>query len=226
MRTLIYKFRRAIRKEGLGGTIKSLPRRAWARVYVRLAMIVLLKDLDDVGAPPPEAGRLRFEAIERRHLPALAELNRERGLPETDARFAADVEAGYRGYIAFDGDRPAAFYWWVDGDGPPPPSRASIGAAIDELGLAIELGEGDVYGADLYVGEQARAGRTAQLFLDLVEADLRERGYHRLWGYVHETNRLGRWTYSLRGYRPMWTTVQTRTPLRTRSWTEPLGKEQ
>lgn len=226
MRTLAYKLRRSIRKEGLGETIKSLPRRAWARIHTRLEMIVLLKDLDDVAPPSPEAARLRFETIERRHLPDLAELNRERGLPETDARFAADVDAGFGGFVAFDDGRPVAFYWWVDGDAPPPPSRASVGAAIDELGLAIELKPGDVYGADLYVGEQARAGRTAQLFLDLVEASLREQGYHRLWGYVHKDNPLGRWTYSLRGYQPMWTTVQTRTPLTKRSWTEPIGKEE
>jgi hypothetical protein len=226
LRSLVYKLRRIIRTEGLGPTIKSLPRRAWSRVHVRLKLIVLLKYLNDVSAPPPETARLRFEVLERRHLPALAELNRERGLTAVDARFAEDVEAGYGGYVAYANDRLVAFYWWVDGNAPPPPSRASVGAAIDELGLEIDMGEADVYGADLYVGERDRAGRTAQLFLDLVEFDLRERGYERLWGYVHETNRLGRWTYSLRGYKPMWRVVQLRNPLRKRSWTEPLDKEQ
>jgi len=226
LRSLVYKLRRSVRTEGLGGTVKSLPRRAWSRVHARLQLIVLLKDLDEVSAPPPEAARLRFEVLERRHLSALAELNRERGLTEADARFAEDVEAGYGGYVAYADNRLVAFYWWVDGNAPPPPSRASIGAAIDELGLEIDMGEGDVYGADLYVGERDRAGRTAQLFLDLVEFDLRGRGYKRLWGYVHETNRLGRWTYSLRGYKPIWRVVQLRNPLRKRSWTEPLAKEQ
>lgn len=226
LRSFIYKLRRIVRTEGLWPTVKSLPRRVWSRVLVRLQLIVLLKDLDEVGAPPPEAARLRFEVLEPRHLPELAELNRERGLTETDARFAADVDAGYRGYVAYADDRPVAFYWWIDGDAPRPPSRASVGAAIEELGLEIEMGTGDVYGADLYVGERDRGGRTAQLFLDLVEFDLRERGYKRLWGYVHETNRLGRWTYSLRGYEPMWRVVQVRDPLRKRSWTEPLAKEQ
>lgn len=221
LRGLLYKLRRIVRNEGLGPTIKSLPRRLWARVNMRLEMIVLLKGLDDVAPPPPAAARLRLEQVERRNLPALAELNRERGVTSADARFAADIDAGYGGYVAIADGRVVGFYWWTDGNGSPP-SRASIGAAIDELGLGIEMEPGDVYGADLYVGERDRAGRTAQLLLDLVENDLRDRGYRRLWGYVHESNRLGRWTYSLRGYQPMWRAVHTRTPFGSKSWTEPL----
>ena len=221
MRALVHKLRRIVRNEGLGPAIKSLPRRVWARVRLRLDLIVLLKELETVKEPPPAAARLRLEAVEQRHLPGLAVLNRERGIAAAD-RFAADIAAGYRGYVALAEGRVVGCYWWADGDGPPPPSRASIGAAIEELGLGIDLEPGDVYGADLYVGEQDRAGRTAPLFLDLVENDLRARGYRRLWGYVHETNRLGRWTYSLRGYKPMWRAVQIRTPFGTKSWTEPI----
>jgi hypothetical protein len=221
LRGLFYKLRRIVREEGLGATVKSLPRRLWARVNMHLEMIVLLKELDGVKPPSPAAARLRVEPVERRNLPALAELNRERGVTAADARFAADIDAGYGGYVAIADGRVVGFYWWTDGNGTPP-SRASIGAAIDELGLGIEMEPGDVYGADLYVGERDRAGRTAQLFLDLVEDDLRNRGYRRLWGYVHESNRLGRWTYSLRGYQPMWRAVHTQTPFGSKSWTEPL----
>lgn len=214
-----------MRQEGLRATIESLPRRVWARVHARYQMLVLLKELDDVPEPSPQASALDVEDVARRHLPGLAELNRERGLPEADARFAADLDAGYGGYVALRDGRPIAFYWWVDGDARPAGSPSSVGAAIAELGLDIDLGPGDVYGADLYVGEGDRAGNTAQLFLDRVEASLRERGYRRLWGYVQEDNRLGRWTYRMRGYQPTWRVVQTRTLTRKRSWTEPLSKE-
>ncbi len=175
LRGLLYKLRRIVREEGLGAALRSVPRRLWSRVSMRLDMIVMLKELDEVAPPPPAAARLRLEPVERRNLPALAELNRERGVVSADARFAADIDAGYGGYVAIADDRVVGFYWWTDGRGAPP-SRASIGAAIDELGLGIELGPGDVYGADLYVGEHDRAGGTAQLMLGLVENDLRERG--------------------------------------------------
>jgi GNAT superfamily N-acetyltransferase len=188
-------------------------------------MIVLLKRLDATATASPQAAALRVEDLERRHLPDLAELNRERGEPSADARFEADLEAGYGGYVALRDSRPIAFYWWIDAAAPPPSSRTSIGAAIAELGLEIDLETGDVYGADLYVGERERAGNTAQLFLDRVEASLAERGYSRLWGYVQENNRLARWTYRMRGYEPMWRVVQTRTLTRRRSRTETLSKE-
>jgi GNAT superfamily N-acetyltransferase len=221
LRGLLYKLRRIVREEGLGTAARSVPRRLWSRVSMRLDMLVLVKDLDEAKPLGPAAARLQLRPVERHDLPALAELNRERGVVSADARFAADIDAGYGGYVAIADGRVVGFYWWTDGRAAPP-SRASIGAAIDELGLGIELEPGDVYGADLYVGERHRAGGTAQMLLDLVENDLRDRGYRRLWGYVHKSNRLGRWTYGLRGYQPMWRVVQVRTPFGRRSWTEPL----
>jgi GNAT superfamily N-acetyltransferase len=209
---------------GVRATLKLLPSRLLALVHWRTRMIVLLKDLDEIG--PPRPSDLTVEAVEPRHLPALAELNRERALPSADARFAADIDSGYGGFVALRDGRLVGCYWWVDGDARAPSSRASIGAAIEELGLGIDLEAGDVYGADLYVREGDRAGNTAQLFLDRVEAALRERGYRRLWGYVQEDNRLARWTYSLRGYRPMWMVVHSKTLWRRHSRTEPLGSKE
>jgi GNAT superfamily N-acetyltransferase len=208
----------------VSATIKLVPQRVWARVHSRNVMIVILKDLEAPPRPPRETD-LRVEDVARHHLPALSELNRERGLPNVDARFGADIDAGYGGFVALRDDRLVAFYWWVDRDAPPPASRSSIAAAIDELGLELQLGPGDVYGADLYVGERDRSRNTAQAFLDQVEQALRERGYGKLWGYVQENNRLARWTYSLRGYQPMWRVIQTKTLGRRRSWTESSTKE-
>jgi GNAT superfamily N-acetyltransferase len=214
-----------MREGGLRRTASLAFRLLWGYVYERQAMIVLVKDLDDEARRSPRPDVLRYEPIERRHLAALAELNRERGDRRSDARFAADLDSGYDGLVAFRGDRPSAFYWWVDRDSAPPPSRWSVGAAIDELRLGIELEPGDVYGADFYVRESDRPGGTAQAFLHHVEALLRTKGYRRLWGYVIEDNRPARWTYSLRGYRPMWRVVRTRTLMRRRHRTEPIGKE-
>lgn len=215
----IEKLRRAVREEGVRAAAARVLRRLWQVVHERERLIVLVKDLDDVVTAQP-ADELRVEAIARRHLPALSELNRERLLPSADARFAEDIDAGYCGLVAFRDDRLIGFYWWVDGEAAPPPSRKSVGAAIDVLDLGIDLGPGDVYGADLYVAESARGRGIAQGFLDVVEATLRERGYRRVWGYVQESNRPARWTYSLRRYRPTWRVIRTRTLMRRRAWTE------
>jgi GNAT superfamily N-acetyltransferase len=225
LRSLVDKLRRRVRKEGVRATGKLVLRRAGMLFHEDQRLLVLLKDLTGGKPAPRDAGDLRVEEIEPRHLPALAALNRERGLPKADRRFAEDLEAGYGGFVAFRGDRLVGCYWWVDRDGPPAPSKDSIGNAIEVLGLGIELEEGDVYGADLYVSEDARGGGTAQAFLDRVEASLRERGYRRLWGYVWESNRAARWTYSLRGYVPTWRVVRTRTLSRRRSWTESMSEE-
>ena len=203
-----------MREGGLRRTVGLAFRLLWSYVYERQGMIVLVKDLGDEARRSRRPDELRYERIERRHLPALAELNRERKERRADARFAADLDSGL-----------SAFYWWVDGDSAPPPSRWSIGAAIDELRLGIDLEHGDVYGADFYVRESDRPGGTAQAFLDHVEALLGARGYRRLWGYVIEDNRPARWTYSLRGYRPMWRIVRTRMLVFRRYRTEPIGKE-
>jgi len=209
---------------GVRKTAKLAGSLLWSYVHQRQPVIVLLKDLDAVKVRA-RGSDLRFERVERRHLPALAELNRERGERRADARFAADIDSGYEGVVAFRGDRLVGFYWWVDADSAPPSSKWSIGAAIDELRLEIDLQQGDVYGADFYIGEADRPGGTAQAFLDHVETLLHERGYRRLWGYVIENNRPARWTYSLRGYQPMRRVVRTRTLMLRRSWTEPIGKE-
>lgn len=213
-----------MREGGVRKTARLAASLLWSYVHERQPVIVLLKDLGTVKVRARESD-LRFERVERRHLPALAELNREREERRADARFAADIDNGYEGLVAFRDDRLVGFYWWVDGESAPPTSRWSIGAAIDELGLDIDLAEGDVYGADFYVAEADRPGGTAQAFLDHVETLLRDRGYERLWGYVIEDNRPARWTYSLRGYQPMWRVVRTRTLMLRRSWTETIGKE-
>lgn len=151
---------------------------------------------------------MRLERIERRHLPALHELNRERGDAGGDARFAADLAAGYRGYAGFVGDHLAACYWWADASTP-------RHRDLDDLGLGIELGEHDVYGFDLYVDKRHRAGGTVSDVLFQVETALRDIGAQRIWGYVVARNRPARWIYDARGYRPAWGVARTR---RLRRW--------
>lgn len=162
---------------------------------------MLLKELDSI-VEPRDAGDLRVEELGAHHLPALAELNRERFERRADKRFAAYLEQGFRGFVAFRDGAPVGYYWWVDreGQGRFPDLR--------DLGLGIELEQGDVYGSDFYLLDRHRGGGTAGSFLFEVESALAERGYGRLWGYVVAGNRPARWLYATRGYTPMWVTLR------------------
>jgi GNAT superfamily N-acetyltransferase len=166
--------------------------------YSEERLIVLLKDLGSILEPSSD-GELRLEDLGTKHLPELSELNRRRGRPEADRRFARYISKGFRGFVAYDRDDLVGYYWWVDRDTP------TLFPDLRKLGLGIELGEGEVYGSDFFLLEEHRGGGVAADFLFKVESALRDRGYGRLWGYVVSNNRPARWIYSTRGYRPMWT---------------------
>ncbi|HST39710.1 MAG TPA: hypothetical protein VLK58_09390 [Conexibacter sp.] len=200
--SLVSEPRRRVRDNARGERLSALARRLRAQIYTTGPLLVLVKPLDEI-AVPVRHGQVRIEPLQRRHLPALAELNRERGDVEGDARFEADVAAGYGGMVGFVGDALACCYWWCDGTMP-------RHRDMRLLGLGIELGEGDVYGFDLYVDKRHRAGGTANDFLYQVESGLRERGFARLYGYVVADNRMARWTYDARGYRAAWRVERTR----------------
>jgi ribosomal protein S18 acetylase RimI-like enzyme len=146
---------------------------------------------------------VQVEPVAERHLPALSELNRERGDLDGDARFAGDLAAGHEGFVGFQDGRLISCYWWVDDSRPPHRD-------MDELGLGIQLGDGDVYGYDLYVHKDHRPGGTVNDFLFQVETALHARGYKRIWGYVAADNRTARWTYQARGYEPRAKVARTR----------------
>lgn len=212
------ELRRRFARGGLPEVLAFLAGGVRAQFVKRERLVVDMKRLDQI-AVPARVGTLHVALLERRHLPALRELNRERGDLRGDARFAADLDAGYRGFAGFRDGQLVACYWWCD---------ASMRPHRDlrRLGLGIELGAGDVYGFDLYVDKRHRAGGTASEMLFRVESALREQGFERLWGWVAEGNRAARWTYSSRGYRPMWMVERTRVLRRWRSAVVPLEAAQ
>jgi hypothetical protein len=194
--------RRRFREGGLRALLAFLAAGIRAQLSKRETALVIVKRLDEI-AVPLRRGDVRVEPVQRRHVPALRELNRERGDLDGDARFAADLDAGHGGFAGFKGEQLVSCYWWVDGGMPPHRD-------MRELGLGIELADGDAYGYDLYVNKAHRAGGTVNDFLFQVETALRERGYERLWGYVVADNRTARWTYEARGYEPRWLVERTR----------------
>ena len=166
-------------------------------VYMDDRLIVLVKDLNSI-VEPLRNGELRVENLGAEDLSKLAELNRKRGRPAVQRLFARYVEQGFHGFLAYRGEELVGYYWWVDRDVP------TLYTDPHKLGLGIELGEGDVYGSHFFLLEEHRGGGVAAEFLSKVESSLRDRDYTRLWGYVASDNRPARWTYSTRGYMPMW----------------------
>ena len=166
-------------------------------VYMDDRLIVLVKDLNSI-VEPLRNGELRVENLGAEDLSKLAELNRKRGRPAVQRLFARYVEQGFHGFLAYRGEELVGYYWWVDRDVP------TLYTDPHKLGLGIELGEGDVYGSHFFLLEEHRGGGVAAEFLSKVESSLRDRDYTRLWGYVASDNRPARWTYSTRGYVPMW----------------------
>jgi len=158
---------------------------ARAQLVKRETLLVIVKPLDAI-VTPLRHGQASIEELERRHVPALRELNRERGDRDGDVRFAADLDAGYRGFAGFRGEQLASCYWWCDGRMPPHRD-------MRELGLGIELRDGDVYGYHLYVHKDHRPGGTVNDFLFQVERALHERGYEPRWT-VERTRVLRRWS--------------------------------
>jgi len=207
--SMLRELRRRLAAGGARGLLAFLGDGVRAQLVKHETLVVLAKPLDAIAVPARRGG-VRLEPIERRHLPALRELNRERGDLEGDARFAADLDAGYGGFAGFHDDELIACYWWADASMPPHRD-------MRRLGLEIELGPHDAYGFDLYVHKQHRAGGTANDVLYQVETALHERGFARLWGWVVAENTSARWTYGARGYLPMWEVRRTRVLRRWRS---------
>jgi len=170
------------RRNGVRETLRKL-----AGGYRREEMLVIAKRLDDVHAIS-FIPQLRVEDLGAAALPGLAELNRRRCDTRSTARFAADLERGYHGFLAsVDGDV-VGYYWWSDDDHP----------HLRRLG--VRLGDGDVYGFDFFLAHEHRGNGNAVAFLHAIENALHARGYARLWGYVRADNRPARWLYNMRGY--------------------------
>jgi hypothetical protein len=183
------------RRDGLRVLLGKLVDRVRTGAYSRDEVLVLKKELGQITESASDA--LRIEPMEGRHLPALYEFNRDRCYSKADARAAAALERGYRGFVGFAGEELAGYYWWVDRDIDPHHGD------IARYGLGIDLQPGEVYGFDFYLLERHRGDGKSMEFLYKIEAALRELGYDVLWGYVVADNKPARWLYSLRGYKPV-----------------------
>lgn len=194
---MLSRIRLYIEAHGVRKALAAVGRRFRKLLYVDERLIVLLKQLDSI-VESRRPGDLRVEDLKASHLPALSELNRRRGRPQVDKRFAASVASHFNGFVAWLGDDLVGYYWWVDSKAP------VLHPDLRDLGLGIEMEDGDVYGTDFFLLEEFRGAGRAPDFLCKIEKSLRDRGYGRLWGYVDAGNRAALWSYRARGYESMW----------------------
>jgi GNAT superfamily N-acetyltransferase len=188
---LVSDIRCLARRDGLRGMLRDVSRALAETVRADGDLLVLAKRLDDV-ASIGFGGGLALEEIGPQTLPALSHLNRRECRRRADARFAAYVEQGYRGFVARSGGEVVGYYWWLD---------RHIDPRHEQLeALGIELADGHVYGFDFFLAEAHRGDGNAHQFLEHVETALRGLGYAVLWGYARSENRAARWLYGLRGY--------------------------
>lgn len=192
--TSIADLRCRYRRDGFGMLAGKVVRRMSATLYSNGVLIVLKKDLGEI-TEMAGAQALRIEDFDASHLAAMSEFNRRRCYTKADARAAAALERGYRGFVGYVGDELVGYYWWVDAEIEPNHSD------IDHYGLDIDLQPGEVYGFDFFLLEQHRGDGKSMEFLYKIESALRDRGYQILWGYVVADNKPARWLYGLRGYK-------------------------
>jgi GNAT superfamily N-acetyltransferase len=161
-----------------------------AQVYTESDEIVIAKDLP--RADPAAAGSIRLEEAQAHHLPMLAEFNQRQGNATRTHRFAKNMAEGKRALLGFRDDTLLGYIWWHDD------SYTANDCYLSRFGVA--LGEGEVYGDDLFIAPEHRGRGTPAAFVAAVEAELVRLGYRRMYGFVDATNMPARWLWTTSGY--------------------------
>jgi RimJ/RimL family protein N-acetyltransferase len=177
--------------------------RAKAKAYARTTELLLVKVPDgvDACAASETAPRLasataglRVERIRRHHAEELVALRTQPDSfnPEQAAEILDHLRRGYQGFVIRRDQRAIGHFWWIDRDiAPTHPHLAEY---------PVSLEDGDVYAFEYYIAPRERGGGVATDALRLMEAQLAELGYKRLWGTVDATYMAARWLYMTSGW--------------------------
>ena len=178
------------REQGPRAALTYVWKIARAQVYLEQDEIVVHKDFarDD----PPAPGPVRLEEAQPHHLPMLAEFNRRQANAMRTHRFEAGFAEGKRALVGFRGDELIGYFWFQDA------SVRSGDCYISRYG--IRLGEGEVYGYDLFIAPEHRGRGIPAAFVAGLEAALVRLGYHRMYGFIDAFNTPARWLWTTSGY--------------------------
>jgi GNAT superfamily N-acetyltransferase len=174
-----------------------------AQIYLDSDEIVVVKDLTE--PEPAASGPIRLEAARLHDLPMIAEFNRRQLNATRTGRFAARLEDGKRALLGFRDDSLIGYIWFYDA------SQPAKDCYLERFG--IRLGEGEVYGDDLFIAPEHRGQGIPAAFVAGVEAELVRLGYRRMYGFVDARNTPARWFWTISGY-TMVTRRHTRRVLR------------
>lgn len=165
----------------------------------RTEVLLLEKDLTQSKALSFEY-QLTIRPVSANDRPLIEVLHRENGVDRGQReRIARYFDRGYNGFLAFQGDQPIGYLWWVD-DRPNP-----AGSQPELRTYAIRLTQGEVYAFDFYIAPPFRGGSRALEFFARAQDHLRDQGYSRVFGLVDVEKRPARWIYSALG----WKTIRT-----------------
>jgi GNAT superfamily N-acetyltransferase len=162
-----------------------------AQVYLDSDEMVIRKDM--APADPAATGGIRLEHAQEHHLPMLAEFNRRQRNATRTHRFAEGLAQGRRALLGFRDDTLIGYIWWQDA------SQTEIPCYLSRFGVG--LGDGDVYGDDLYIDPEHRGRGTPAAFVAAVEGELVRLGYRHMYGFVDALNTPARWLWTTSGYK-------------------------
>jgi GNAT superfamily N-acetyltransferase len=160
------------------------------QVYLEEDEIVVRKDFDPDAAPEP--GPVRLELAQAHDLPMLAEFNRRQANATRTRRFETGFAEGKQALIGFRDGELIGYFWFHDA------SVRSGACYVSRYG--INLGEGEVYGEDLFIAPEHRGRGIPAAFVAALEAELLRLGYHRMYGFVDAFNTPARWLWTTSGY--------------------------
>ena len=183
------------RSLGPAGLGTRLARRALATVYDRRRELVIVKRLDPQALVRPDAGDVRIEPLADEHERLLRDFNARYRTRRKVVATQAYIAHGYGAFVAFHGEEPIGYWWWVSNAVDP----AVTHPCLARLGVALK--DDEVFAFDYFIAPGARGQGAAVRVLWLVYRDLAALGYRGVWGSVDEDNVQARWVYRMLGNR-------------------------
>jgi GNAT superfamily N-acetyltransferase len=179
-----------LRAKGPKAALAYLRDIARSQLYLTTDEIILRKELDASEASAHHS--IQLEEAETHHLPLLAEFNRRQCNTSRTHRFARGLTDGKRALLGFRDGELIGYIWWHDA------TQCADGFYLSRFG--VHLGEGEVYGYDLFIAPEHRGRGTPVAFVAGVEAELARRGYRRMYGFVDGRNVPARWLWTTSGH--------------------------
>jgi len=170
-----------------------LVRRTLLTVYARRSELLIVKRLDGRAPASPDDGGLRIRRITGADAALLTRFIERFRTKRKAAAARAYLTNRYDGFLAFVGDEPVGYWWWVGHA----VDRRHTHPCVARFGLT--LAEGEIFAFDYFIAPAHRANGMAVKFLSAIYAELRRLDCRAVWGSVDADNAAARWVYNVLG---------------------------